>query len=392
MVEKEILERRSLALASKVGRVADAVICTSPDNIYYFTGFRTTLYTRFVAVLIRLERPESPILIVSTVDQRMIEDRIWSPPCVAEIVYHGPDRQAGITTYPEEVLKTHLVVSTDLGSIRFVYLRLICLNGQPQISRSSKLLAKLTKLSRSKINNEVMLLRQANQLAIRSMEKICDLLEAGPTTEIEIAVKLEADARLSGADGFSYPTLVSGGVKMAALHSPPLHRLVVTDQPLRVAFGPTVEGYTADIVRTFCLGNIPRELIRLQDGYLAALDKLLGIILPGAKSTELLSAVEETYIRWGVRSYWKDSIGHGVGITVHEPPRIAAGSQALLSEGMIIAIEPYLIMHDLGGYVQCDVIAVKESEPEILAQGMQGIIGVTKDSSHSQDNKHGLYD
>jgi Xaa-Pro aminopeptidase len=132
-------------------------------------------------------------------------------------------------------------------------------------------------------------------------------------------------------------------------------------------------------MRTFCIGSPPWELTGLQDGYMAALDKLLEIIRPGVKSSELLSSVEETYNQWGVRSYWNNSIGHGVGITVHEPPRIASGSEAILSEGMILAIEPYLVSRDIGGYAQCDLIAVKETGPEILAQGPQGLMIVAKD-------------
>jgi len=166
---------------------------------------------------------------------------------------------------------------------------------------------------------------------------------------------------------------------MVALHSPPLHRPVEPDQALRVAFGPTIEGYTADIVRTFCLGKPPQELIRLQDGYLAAFDKLIGMIRPGVKAEEMLSTVEDTYSKWGVRSYWMNTIGHGVGITVHETPRIAAGSTAVLSEGMVIAVEPFLVMRGIGGYAQCDVIVVKGSGLEILAHGKQGINLISKD-------------
>jgi Xaa-Pro aminopeptidase len=361
-----------------VGTSVDAVLCTSPDNIYYYSGFRTTLYTRFVAVLIRIDRPDSPILIVSTIDKRMIEERIWSPPWVTDIVFHGPDQQPGIQPTPEAALKANLGGIKRLGvdSLRLAEVDLLN-QAAPNIN-IVQVSAQLDEGKKKKDEQEVALLRKANLLAMQGMEKVCQMLAGGPVTEIEISVQLEADARLAGADGFGYPTLVSSGAKMAAIHSPALNRLAESNHVLRVAFGPTIEGYTADIVRTFCVGKPPKELISLQDGYLEAFEKLLGMIRPGVNVINLFSAVEDIYTKWGVRSYWMNSIGHGVGMTIHEQPRIAKGSQAVLSEGMVIAVEPFLVMPGFGGYAQCDVIALKESGPELLAPGKEGIILVSK--------------
>jgi Xaa-Pro dipeptidase len=378
VIEANLKSRRSLALAAKVNARVDAVLCTNPENIYYFTGFRTILYTRFVAVLIRMDCLESPILIVSTTDQRMIEDRIWSPPWISEIVFHGPDQKPGVLPSPEAALASHLegVARIGVDSLRLVEV--------DQLHRAAPNLEviqvsnQIDEVRLVKEEQELAFLRQANLLAMQGMDTVSKLLEAGPVTEIEIAVQLDSDARLAGADGFGYPTLISSGGKMAALHSPPLNRKVEPDQALRVAFGPAVEGYTADVVRTFSLGNPPHEIMRLQDGYLAALEKLFNMIRPGVKADSLLASVEEIYVQWGIHQYWKILIGHGIGLTVHEPPRMVAGSQAVLTEGMVIAVEPYLVMPGLGGYAQCDVVVVKESGPEILAPGKQGLILVPK--------------
>jgi Xaa-Pro aminopeptidase len=378
VAENHFVHQRSLTLAEKVRENVDAVLCTNPDNIYYFSGFRTTLYTRFIAVLIRLDRPESPILIVSTIDKRMIEDRIWSPPWIADIVYHGPDRLPGIAPSPAAALAAHLAGIKRIGVDS---LRLAEVDQLYQAAEDIEIVQIANQIDEVKLKKdgqELAYLKQANLLAMRGMARVPGLLETGPMTEIGIAVQLEADARMSGADGFGYPTLVSSGAKMAAIHSPALHRMVEPNQALRVAFGPTVEGYTADIVRTFCLGQPPPELIHLQDGYLAALNTLLALIRPGVKVATLLSAVEEIYTQRGIRSFWRNSIGHGVGITVHEPPRMAVDSEVILSEGWVLAVEPFLVVPGLGGYAQCDVIVVKETGPEILAEGPQGIILVSK--------------
>jgi Xaa-Pro aminopeptidase len=377
MLENKFVHQRSLILAEKVRGTVDAVLCTNPDNIYYFSGFRTTLYTRFIAVLIRMDRSDAPILIVSTIDKRMIEDRIWSPPWVADILYHGPDQQPGIAPSPAAALASHLVGIERIGVDS---LRLAEVDQLHEAAADIQIVQIASQIDAVKLNKdaqELAYLKQANLLAMHGLAGVPTLLKTGPTiTEIGIAVQLEADARMSGADGFGYPTLVSSGGKMAAIHSPALHRRVEPDQPLRIAFGPTVEGYTADIVRTFCLGKPSEELIRLQDGYLAALEGLLKMIRPGVKVAALVSAVEEIYTQRGIRNFWRNSIGHGVGITVHEPPRLVAGSETILSDGMVLAVEPFLVVPGLGGYAQCDVLIVKDSGPEILAEGPQGIIVV----------------
>lgn len=374
MAEKSFIQQRSLTLAKKVGGSVDAVLCTSPENIYYFSGFRTTLYTRFIGVLIRMDCPEAPVLIVSTIDRRMIEERIWSPPWVSEVAYHGPDKLSDVAPTPAAAMAPHL---TNIQRIGVDSLRLAEVDQLLQASRDVQIVqiaGQIEDVRGIKDEQELAYLKQANRLAMSGLATVPGMLQTAATTEVELAVRLEADARLAGADGFGYPTLVSCGAKMAAIHSPSLRRPIVPNQPLRIAFGPMVEGYTADVVRTFCLGKPAQELIDLQDGYLEAYNKLLEMIQPGVKPAALLAAVEEIYTRRGIRSFWRNSIGHGLGITIHEPPRLAAGTEGVLSEGMVLAIEPFLIVPELGGYAQCDVLIVRESGVEIVADGPQGII------------------
>ena len=93
MVDVSEGQRRVSLLASKVTPGVHAVLLTRPENIYYFTGFRTTLYTRFTAALLRMDQPFDPVLVVATIDRRLIEDRVWSPPWLSRIAYHGPEPQ-----------------------------------------------------------------------------------------------------------------------------------------------------------------------------------------------------------------------------------------------------------------------------------------------------------
>ena len=366
--------RRVRALATEIGSKVDAVLCAAPENIYFFSGFRTMLYTRFIGVLIRMDNPDEPTLIATTVDRRLIEDRVWSPTWVSGVAFHGTDPWPDVAPTPAAALAPLLAGVSRLGvdSLRLADLEEVQ-KAAPGIE-VVRLGGLIDGLKWRKVEQELGYLRQANRLAMQGIETARAMLEAGPVTELEIAARLEYDARLGGADGFGYPTLVSCGAKMNAPHSPALPRKVEPGRPVRIAFGPTVEGYTADVVRTFCLEEPPSELVRLQDAFLEAQEAVLGMIHPGVGVPELLAVVKQIYERRGVLDYWRNNIGHGLGLTIHEPPAIGGVSKATIEEGMVVAIEPSLMVQGFGGYAHCDVIAVTRTGFELLTPGLRGIV------------------
>jgi Xaa-Pro aminopeptidase len=145
---------------------------------------------------------------------------------------------------------------------------------------------------------------------------------------------------------------------------------------LRVAFGPTIAGYTADVIRTFCLGQPADELVRQQDGFLEAQAAVIHLLKPGVAVPELVSAVRSVYERRGLSGAWRNSIGHGLGLTIHETPRIGGTSTAILAENMVVAIEPSLALPGFGGYSQCDVLLITRTGSELLTPGLHGIVQV----------------
>ncbi len=377
MVEANQSRRRSLALVEKIGGSVDAVLCTSPDNIYFFTGFRTMLYTRFTAAFIRVDQPNDALLIAASVDRRLIQDRIWSPPWVSRVVYHGPESTSDVSPTPSLALAPYFAGVRRLGVDS---LKLAELEEVKKIVPDLEIIqitSQIESIKEIKGEQEIGYLRQANQLATRGMDHIRSILGTRSLTELEIAVQLETDARLAGADGFGYPTLVSCGDKINAPHSPALVRPIEVGKPLRVAFGPTVQGYTADVIRTFCIGKPPDELVRQQDGFLEAQEAVIRLLKPGVAVPELMNAVRSIYERRSLLGAWRNVIGHGLGITIHEPPRIGGNSQAVLAENMVIAVEPSLALPGFGGYSQCDVLLITKTGSELLTPGLRGIVQVT---------------
>jgi Xaa-Pro aminopeptidase len=372
IVDRALGTARTRGLAAALGERADALLCMSPENIYFLTGFRTMLYTRFTAALVRFDTPEEPVLIASSVDRPLIEERVWSPPWTENVAYHGT--HPGLPATPEEAVRPYLrgVRRLAVDSIRLAD-AVVLERAAPGISLAQAA-PEVDAAKQHKTPAEVEMLRRANRLALDGITCARDLIAAGPVTEIELAVELDARARRAGADGFGYPTLVSCGAKMLAVHSPALARPVQPHQPLRIAHGPSVDGYTADVVRTLCLGTPPAELVRLQDAFLEARDALLERIRPGAAIPSLMAAVRETYERRGVASLWRNNIGHGVGLSIHEPPRIGGSAEGILTEDMVVALEPNLMVDGMGGYAHCDVVRVAAPGPELLTPDHHGIV------------------
>src|SRR5699024_291240 len=113
---------------------------------------------------------------------------------------------------------------------------------------------------RVKTEQELAALTRANEVAVFALNRVSELLYTG-MTEIELATSLDETAKSEGADGFAYPTLIGFGPKSLAPHAPPTHHKLEPDSIVTIAFGPMIEGYCADIVRTFYYGT-PPELVK----------------------------------------------------------------------------------------------------------------------------------
>jgi len=87
-----------------------------------------------------------------------------------------------------------------------------------------------------------------------------------------------------------------------------------------------------------------------------------------------MAAVRSVYVRRSLMNAWRNNIGHGLGLTIHEPPRVGGASQDVLGEGMVVAVEPSLAVPELGGYSHCDVLWITATGSELLTPGLRGIV------------------
>jgi Xaa-Pro aminopeptidase len=213
--------------------------------------------------------------------------------------------------------------------------------------------------------DEIKLLRNAVTLAAHLFRPLLRSVRGG-VTESAIAARLEYMARKAGADGMSFETIVASGARSALPHGvasaaklPPAG-FVVLD------YGIVLDGYCSDMTRTVHLGKAPAEAHALYVSVLEAQLSAISVVRPGATTGEVDRAARQELKRAKLDRYFTHSTGHGVGLEVHEPPRLAAGTDVILRPGMVVTIEPGVYLPGNCGVRIEDILLVTEHGYEVL--------------------------
>jgi Xaa-Pro aminopeptidase len=228
-------------------------------------------------------------------------------------------------------------------------------------------------LRQIKDTDEIARIRAACQLGSELFAGVRTMLRPG-VSEAEVAGDLEFRARKRGAEQMAFPTIIAGGKRSALPHgrasSAPLppRGFVVCD------FGVILAGYCSDMTRTAQVG---RPLVKTQQVYNAvreAQQAALEAVRPGATTGAVDSAARKVLKRSRLGKYFTHSTGHGVGLEIHEAPRIAAGQKEPLKTGMVITVEPGVYVPGEFGVRIEDTVVVTETGCEILTACSKDLI------------------
>jgi Xaa-Pro aminopeptidase len=224
-----------------------------------------------------------------------------------------------------------------------------------------------------KDEDELKLMSEAALIGCQLFEHILTVIRPG-VAEIEIAAELEHQARLRGAEGMSFETIVASGQRSALPHGKastlPLPRrgLVTLD------FGIIREGYCSDMTRTVCLGNPKSEERNAYEAVLEAQQSGVAAVAAGVNCGEVDEAARSVLRKAGMAEAFSHSTGHGVGLEIHESPRIAAGQKTKLLAGMVVTIEPGVYWPGKFGIRIEDMVAVTKTGGEVLTPAPKALI------------------
>ena len=231
----------------------------------------------------------------------------------------------------------------------------------------------ISALRQVKDATELALMAEAAQLGCSLFEEILPRMESG-VTEMAVAAQLEFLARGLGAEGMSFETIVASGSRSALPHGRATQAKLPRKGFVTLDFGVMLNGYCSDMTRTVHLGRAGREERSAYDAVLAAQEAGVDAVKPGATCGEVDEAARSVLRRAGLAKYFTHSTGHGVGLEIHEQPRVAAGQETRLEPGMTITIEPGVYLPGKFGIRIEDMVAVTETGGKVLTPVTKGWI------------------
>jgi len=212
---------------------------------------------------------------------------------------------------------------------------------------------------------ELQQMRAAADLAGGLFRPVVTTIRPG-MPETAVAGQLELQARLAGAEGMSFDTIVASGTRSALPHGRASSQTVPDRGFIILDYGVILAGYCSDMTRTVHMGRASAEHRRMYEAVLKAQMASIEAVRPGVEAGEVDRAGREVLRKTGYDAYFTHSTGHGVGIEVHEMPRLAKGQTLKLMPGMVVTIEPGVYIPDVGGIRIEDMVLVTDSGHEVL--------------------------
>jgi len=216
-------------------------------------------------------------------------------------------------------------------------------------------------------------MREAVLLGCRLFEDLLPHIHAG-AAETAIAARLEFAARSAGAEAMSFETIVTSGERSALPHGRATAAPVPRNGFVTLDFGVILSGYCSDMTRTVHVGRASARERQAYDSVLEAQQAAVAAVRPGVTCSDVDEAARSVLRNAGLAKYFTHSTGHGVGIEIHEAPRIAAGEKATLRPGMVITIEPGIYIAGEFGVRIEDMVLVTEGGGEVLTPATKALI------------------
>lgn len=216
-----------------------------------------------------------------------------------------------------------------------------------------------------KDDEEISILKRAASLGSEGFDYVCNLLKAG-ITEVEVATELEIFWKRRGSKGLAFESIIAFGANSSMPHYKPGNVKLKKGDPVLIDIGVNLRHYHSDMTRVPFFGKPSKKMQEIYTIVLEAQEEALKLCTPGTKISDLDAAARAVIADHGYAKNFTHSLGHGIGLDVHELPFIRGNSKTILEPGMVITIEPGIYLSGIGGVRIEDTVVITETSHENL--------------------------
>ena len=200
----------------------------------------------------------------------------------------------------------------------------------------------------SKTESEIEKIIKAQEITDKAFTEILNFIKPG-VTEKEVRAKLEYLMFSFGADGIAFDTIIASGTNGAKPHAVPSDKKIESGEFVTLDFGARLGNYDSDMTRTVAVGDITPEMEKIYNTVLKAHEAGKSVLKAGISGFDADKAARDVIVQAGYGEYFSHSLGHGVGIEIHESPRLSQKSTDILQVGDIVTVEPGIYIEGFCG-------------------------------------------
>lgn len=337
----------------------DAVLINKTANLFYFSGFRG----------------DSAVLLIGKNFCKLITDARYTEQASQqtknfEIVKHTE----GLFKKVEEEIKNCGIKKLGFEGKVLTFAEYSHLKENlPEVELKSVVIDELRQI---KDAAEIELIKTACEIGDKAFAEILNFIEVG-RTELSVATELEYLMKKFGAEKISFDTIVASGVRGSLPHGVASDKKISAGEFVTMDFGAIYGGYCSDMTRTIFVGKASERQAKLYNAVLSAQTYGLEVIKVGKGGKEIDAAVRTKLEQAGLGNYFTHSLGHSLGIEVHEEPRLSKLSTCeSLKENMLVTDEPGIYIENVGGIRIEDTVLVTKNGAEPLTHSPKNLIEI----------------
>lgn len=354
----ELPKRRARAAALLSGERIDAFLITALPNVRYLSGFTGSNAALLIA--------EDRALLFT--DPRYQAQAPRESDCEVKIATAPLAKELG-KWMPRLYVKSLGFEANRIGFEAYEHLRAL------KSVRLKPVYGAIERLRAVKSPAEIAAIKASVELNSKALAQALRHFKHN-ATETDLAAEIEYRMRRLGADGPAFETIVASGERTALPHARPANQQIRTDQLLLVDMGASLAGYASDMTRSYAVGKLSTKARRMYRAVLESQLAAIDSVKPGFSCARVDQAARDVLRGFGMDKLFIHSTGHGLGLEIHESPRLGRKERTKLEPGMAITVEPGVYEEGLGGVRIEDTVVVTEKGCEVLTPTSKELVAL----------------